>query len=214
VIRRVTVADAEIEYAPSAFRRVTVADAEIEYAPSAFRRVTVAGIQLEYTTGAAAGTATGYEARTFAEGALRWVEASGTGGWTTASAAPTALVGFVLPGAAYRSARTVAAVLERDTPHHHKLLSNDPVEFQFTYRQAVTANRPDPATGSGASVPKVHFEIKTTIPEAPAFTAQYFQFEHCAKIAEGWTETEQGNVWTERWRALSMTGPTGSGYLS
>ena len=65
----------------------------------------------------------------------------------------------------------------------------------------------------GATVPKVHFEIKTLIQES-TFTAHYFQFEHCAKIAEGWTEMPAGNVWTETWRALSMTGPTGSGYLS
>ena len=154
------------------------------------------------------------EVRIYAEGSLRWAEASGTGGWTTASGAPTALVGFVLPGATYRSARTVALVAERDAPHHHKLLSNDPVELQFAYRQAVTANRPNPATASGATVPKVHFEIKTLIQESPTFTAHYFQFEHCAKIAEGWMETPAGNVWTETWRALSMTGPTGSGYLS
>ena len=154
------------------------------------------------------------EVRTYAEGSLRWAEASGTGGWVTASGAPTALVGFVLPGAVYRSARTLAAVLERDVPHHHKLLSNDPIELQFAYRQAVTANRPNPATGSGATVPKVHFEIKTLIQESPTFTAHYFQFEQCAKIAEGWMETPQGSVWTETWRALSMTGPTGSGYLS
>ena len=154
------------------------------------------------------------EVRTYAEGSLRWAQASGTGGWVTASGAPTALVGFVLPGAAYRSARTLAAVLERDVPHHHKLLSNDPIELQFAYRQAVTANRPNPATASGATVPKVHFEIKTLVQESPTFTAHYFQFEQCAKIAEGWTETPAGNVWTETWRALSMTGPTGSGYLS
>ena len=45
-------------------------------------------------------------------------------------------------------------------------------------------------------------------------TAQYFQFHNCVKVTEGWTEGENGNQWQETWRALSMTGPTGSGYIA
>jgi len=154
------------------------------------------------------------EVRTFAEGALRWVQASGTGGWATASAPATALVGFVQAGMTYTSARGVVTVMERGTAHHHKVTTVNAQEFQFIYLQAVTGNKAAPATASGASTPQVHLELKITDTELPSVTAQYFQFHNCVKVTEGWTEGENGNQWQETWRALSMTGPTGSGYIA
>ena len=154
------------------------------------------------------------EVRTFAEGALRWVQASGTGGWATASGALTALIGFVQAGMTYNSARGVATVMERGTAHHHKVTTVNAQEIQFAYLQAVTGNKAAPATASGASTPQVHFEIKGTDTELPSVTAQYYQFHNCVKVTEGWTEGENGNQWQETWRALSMTGPTGSGYIA
>ena len=154
------------------------------------------------------------EVRTFAEGALRWAQASGTGGWATASAPATALVGFVQAGMTYNSARGVVTVMERGTAHHHKVTTVDPQEIQFTYLQAVTGNKAAPATASGASTPQVHLELKLTDTELPSVTAQYFQFHNCVKVTEGWTEGENGNQWQETWRALSMIGPTGSGYIA
>jgi len=154
------------------------------------------------------------EARIFAEGSLRWTQASGTGGWNTASAPVTALVGFVQVGTTYTSARNVATVTERGTPHHHKTLALTPIEVTFTYLQAVTANKASPAQSSGVSTPQVHFELRHQDNEVAAASAQYFQFMNAIKISEGWTEPEDGNRWQETWRCLSMTGPTASGYLA
>jgi len=154
------------------------------------------------------------EVRNFAEGALRWVQASGTGGWNTASAPASALVGFVQAGQAYKSARNIATVAERGLPHHHKFVASEAPELTFTYLQAVTGNKPAAATGSGVSTQQLHFELKSTDTEAPSVTGQYYQFANGVKLSEGWTEGEQGNQWQETWRFLSMVGPTGSGYLA
>src|SRR5260221_11152280 len=97
------------------------------------------------------------EARVFAEGALRFVQASGTGGWNTASAPISALIGFVQVGANFNSAANMATVMERGVPHHHKKLGAAPIDLTFTYLQAVTANIPNPATASGVSTKQVHF---------------------------------------------------------
>src|SRR3972149_9034460 len=102
------------------------------------------------------------EVRTFAEGALRWAQASGTGGWATASAPATALVGFVQAGMTYNSARGVVTVMERGTAHHHKITTVNAQEFQFTYLQAVTGNKAAPATAAGASTPQVHLDLEST----------------------------------------------------
>ncbi len=61
------------------------------------------------------------EARVFAEGTLKWVQASGTGpAWATASAPASATVGFVQAGVSTNSAATIVTVKERGFPHHHK----------------------------------------------------------------------------------------------
>lgn len=153
------------------------------------------------------------EARVFAEGSLRTIQASGTGGWNTGSAALTALLGFVQAGMTYNSARDVATVMERGLPHHHKIIGAPPIEVQFTYLQAVTANRQALATSSGVSTPQAHMEIRHTDAENPTLTAQYFQMHNGVKLSEGWTEGENGNQWQESWRFLAMVGPTGSGYI-
>jgi hypothetical protein len=154
------------------------------------------------------------EARIFAEGSLRWVQASGTGGWNTASAAPTALAGFVQAGTTFNSAQTVVTVSERGRPHHHKLAGWEPVEVQFTYLQAVTAGMANPATASGASTPQIHLEMRAQDNEVAAASGQYYQFQNCVLVSRGWTEAEEGNQLQETWRALAMLGPTASGYLS
>src|SRR3990172_11579920 len=101
------------------------------------------------------------EVRIFAEGSLRWVQASGTGGWATASAPITALMGFVQAGLAIASARNFTTVMERGVPHHHKFLDEQPPEVTFTYLQAVTANMANPATASGVSTPQMHFQLRS-----------------------------------------------------
>lgn len=154
------------------------------------------------------------EVRTLAEGNLRWIQASGTGAWNTASAAASALVGFVQAGTNFVSAQGVTTIMERGTAHHLKRVSVDSVPVKFTYLQAVTANIANPAQSSGVSTPQVHFELKTTDTENAAATAQYFLFLNCVLESRGWTEGANGNQFQESWRALSVVGPTGSGYLA
>lgn len=160
----------------------------------------------------------GNEVRVHAEGALRWIQASGTGGgvggWATASAAATALVGFVQADFAFASAQNVVTVKNRGVPDHHKIIGREAVDVTFTYLQAVTGNMANPATASGASVPKVHFELLYDVAELPDPTAQYFQFNHAVLVDRGFSEGEEGNQYSETWRALFMVGPTGSGYIA
>jgi hypothetical protein len=58
----------------------------------------------------------------------------------------------------------------------------------------------------------MHFELKSKAPEDTS--ALWRQFHHCVLMSDGWKEAEDGNVKTQTWQALSMNGPTGSGYLS
>ena len=154
------------------------------------------------------------EVRIFAEGAVRHVQASGTGGWKTASAAATALVGFVQAGTNFDSAGRYAPVMERGMPHHHKFLGADFVEVEFTYLYGVTANMAEPATASGVSTKQTHFELKMDVDELGGGTAHYYQFMNGVRLSHGFTEQEEGNQLRERWRFLSMIGPTASGYIA
>lgn len=153
------------------------------------------------------------EVRNFAEGSLRWVQASGTGAWNTGAAAATQLVGFVQAGAAWNSAQTVVTVMERGSAHHHKVTEQPANTVTFTYLQAVSAAIAVPAQSSGVSTKQVHLELKGTDTEAPTVTGQYWQFMNCVLESRGWTEDPGGNKFQETWRYLSMNGPTASGYL-
>lgn len=159
------------------------------------------------------------EARVFAEGSLRFVQASGTGGslisaMVTASAPATGLVGLVQAGTKGPSAQMVETIKERGVPHHHKVIGKEAGEVTFSFLEAVTAN--DPAlrigTAAGASVPMAHFELKSKAPEDAS--ALYYQFYHCTLVSNNWSEEEKGNAREQTWRYLSMVGPTASGYLS
>lgn len=154
------------------------------------------------------------EVRTFAEGSLRWVQSSGTGGWATASAAATALLGFVQAGLAFNSATTINTIMERGIPHHHKFQDRQPIEVTFTYLQGVTASMANPAIASGVSTPQAHFELRHTDAEVAAASAQYHNFQNGVLVTRGWSEAEAGNQWQETWRFLYMIGPTASGYLT
>ena len=160
----------------------------------------------------------GNEVRVHAEGALRWVQASGSGGgpggWATASAAATALVGFVQADFSFDSAQNLVTVKNRGVPDHVKVIGREHVTLNLTYLQAITANMANPATASGVSVPAVHFELLYDVAELPDPTAQYFQFNHATLESRGFAEGEEGNQWKETWRVLQMTGPTASGYIA
>lgn len=153
------------------------------------------------------------EVRIFAEGSLRWVQASGTGAWKTATSPISGLMGFVQAGTQFDSARNVATIRDRGVPHHHKVVSREPLEITFTYLHGVTADMANPATASGVSTPQVHLELKYLDDEIGSPTGQYFQFMNGIMLTRGWQEAEEGNQFSETWRFLSMTGPTASGYL-
>jgi len=158
----------------------------------------------------------GREVRIMAEGAMRWVVASGTGQtWGTASAPVTGLIGFVQAGGTFTQTRNVLTVKERGVPHHHKVLGREPIEFNMTFMQAVTANYPPTAsTSQGASVPQVNFELMHTVSELGGPTAQYHQFVNATFVSQQFTEPEDGNRYQQTWRAINYVGPTASGYLA
>lgn len=154
------------------------------------------------------------EVRVFAEGSLRWAQASGTGGWNTASAAPTALVGFVQAGLNAASAQTIVTVKERGQPAHHKVVGIEPIEVTFNYLLNLTANIVQPITAVGASTKQAHFELRINAPEDNATSYMYYQFMNGVRESIGITEAENGDMLAEKWRFLTMTGPTGSGYIA
>ena len=158
----------------------------------------------------------GREVRNFAEGSLRHVVASGTGiAWATASAAATALIGYVQAGLAVKQSQTIETVMERGLPNHHKFVSKQPPEVTFTFFNAVSANWPPTATTApGASLPMVNFELRTDVRELGAPTAEFWQFINCAFIDSNLGEAENADTIAQTWRAMYIAGPTASGYLS
>lgn len=157
-----------------------------------------------------------HEVRVFAEGALYWVQASGTGGaWATASAATTALVGFVEAGMNQTSAQRIVTITDRGIPKHHKIIGKEPIELTLEFKQAVTANDPaiTVATSSGASTPMIHMELKSDSVELGGGSATYRQFRYGVLSDNQWTEQEEGNMARQTWVFLEMNGPTGSGYV-
>lgn len=156
------------------------------------------------------------EVRIFSEGALSWVDASAhSGGWLTASAPNSALIGFVQVGTNIASARQIATISNRGKPSHHKVVGDDAIEVQFTYLEAVSGNMaPVDNTAEGAAAPMSHFEVKTVENELGSPTARYIQLHHGALVSRGWTDGEEGNQFQETWRFISYNGPTASGYLA
>ena len=153
------------------------------------------------------------EVRVFYEGSLRWVQASGTGSWATASAAPTALVGFVQAGFSFNSGQKVVTIMDRGQPHHHKVTQVNPIDVDWTYLLAATANIVQPATAVGASTKQAHFELRINAAEDSPTSYMYFQFMNGVRKSINAAEAEAGDTLKESWVFLSMTGPTSSGYL-
>ena len=103
------------------------------------------------------------EVRTYREGTMRWVQASGRGtSWATASAPQSGLFGFVEAGANFQRGEEYAAIYNRGVLSHNKLIRALPVEGSFTVLEGVTADWPDNVIGtaSGASVKMMHLEFK------------------------------------------------------
>lgn len=159
------------------------------------------------------------EVRVFAEGALRWIVASGsaTTAFTTASAAQSALLGFVQAGTTQSSAQTIVMIKERGIPHHPKVIGKEAIQVKFKFYQAVTANDPALAmstgVGQGASTPMVHMELKSDAHELGTASAVYRQYLFGVISDNPWGEGEEGNGSDQTWEFVRMVGPTASGYL-
>lgn len=156
------------------------------------------------------------EVGTFLEGAARWVQASAaSGGWITASAPVSALVGYVQVGMQVNSAREATTIMDRGNVGHHKRGAAQPIDITITYLEAVTANMPPVSTtAAGASVPLIHWEFKTDAPEMGAGSAIYCLVTHCFHVSRNKTEQAEGNQIQEQWRGLAMVWPTASGYIA
>ncbi len=151
------------------------------------------------------------EVRTMREGTLWFVYASGSGSaWATASAPTSGLLAFV-ESMTFRSAQTVTTIMERGTPHHHKVTEVAPIEI--TVRAKWTGAFPTAISGSGASVPMFHLEYKAVQPEL-GNTGRYYQFHGCVSQGPSFNEQAQGDTIEHSFRALAMNGETASGFLS
>lgn len=153
------------------------------------------------------------EVRTFPEGTLRMVQASGSGRtWVTAATPNSALFGYVQAGKSVQSARTMNAIMERGFPDHWKFGENQPLTVTFTVKQtgAISAF----LTASGASVPMVHLEHRASAPENGTLTGIFNQFFGCVIQSISWTENPDGNAIQFTFGALGANLFTGSGYLS
>jgi hypothetical protein len=151
------------------------------------------------------------EVRNRREGALYYVQASGSGAtWATASGASGVLLGFVRDFN-WSSAQTVVTISDRGTPNHHKVTDKQPINVSFTLAWANTAQFPAPQSGSGASVPMMHLEFKMTAPDAGA--KYYYQFFGVPITQLQFTEGDQENTLAHTCVALGMNGPTASGYI-
>jgi hypothetical protein len=152
------------------------------------------------------------EVRNFSEGELWWVQASGSGRvWATASAPASGLLGYVQAGFSYTSAAKYTPIMERGIPDHWKFTERSPIDLSFTMLS--TGGVPAAASGSGASVPMIHLELKHKRPEHPG-SAFYEQFHGVPIESLVFKEAAEGNTIDCKFRALGMNGPTGSGFLS
>lgn len=154
------------------------------------------------------------EQRVFAEGSLWWVQASGSGRtWATASAPTSGLIGLVTDFS-FSSGATIATIMERGIPNHHKLTERSRIEPSFSFGWTGTNAMPSATTGSGASVPMFHLEFKAIRPEDFAGSGYYYQFHGAALQSFDFKEAKEGDSITFKAACLAMNGPTGSGYLS
>lgn len=152
------------------------------------------------------------EVRTMLEGTLRFVQASGSGRtWATAGTPPSGIFGYV-ESFSFTSAQTVTTISDRGIPDHQKITQKAPIDVSFDFLS--TGSAFTFLTASGASVPMVHLEHRASAAELISNTGYYYQFMGVAVQSLKFTEGKEGNKISVQGRALAMTGPTGSGYLS
>ena len=153
------------------------------------------------------------EIRVAAEGALWWVQQSGSGRtWATATGPKSGLVGLVTDFS-FSSGQTVTTIMERGRPNHHKITEFGRIEPTFNMGWTGTYAIPSAETGSGASVPMFALEFKAIRPEDFAGSGYYYQFLGGAMQSFDFKEAKEGDNVTLKFACLGMVGPTASGYL-
>ena len=156
------------------------------------------------------------EVRVQAEGVLRYVQASASGGdasglrvWATGSGASNDVFAYV-QSFSFTSARQMATISDRGLPTHHKETTKDPINV--TFQCLWTGSTPFPASADGASIQAWHLEFKANNPEEGG-TGRYYQFHGAAVQQTQFTENAEGDTVDFTVMALGVNGPTGSGYL-
>jgi hypothetical protein len=153
------------------------------------------------------------EPRNLPEGILRWVQASGTGGWKTASAPPSGTFGYVQAGMNFQQQQQFAPYYNRGTAGGFKFVQKQPGQLAFKLLYGITADYPPTAiTASGVSVPQIHIEFEASISE-DARTGIYWQFMNCVNGGPKITEQANADEIDFAFQFLTYNGPTGSGYL-
>lgn len=154
------------------------------------------------------------EVRTQLEGELRWVQASGTGAWTTASGAATALAGFVQAGLSTNKVQNFNTMMDRGVAKHHKFGGAPAPEVTFTVLFGITANYPPQITASGMSVPAIHLELKMRQDEFVTASGLYYQWLGCVPLSRQFGEAEAGDTLAFSYRALAVNEWAASGYIA
>ncbi len=152
------------------------------------------------------------EVRVHAEGSLRWVQASATTGWRTASAPQSGILAFT-EKVSHESGRTLTVIKDRGIPNHFKETERN--EIKIDVDVLWTGALPTAASGAGVTVPLYHLELRASAEELGAGSAWYYQYHGVApeSIKVDPSNKDGGKV-TLSFKALSMNGPTASGYLS
>lgn len=154
------------------------------------------------------------EVYVMSEGALRWVQASGSGenpysAWKTGSAPPSGVLAYV-QSFSYTSGAALTTIKDRGVPMHHKRTSLN--EIQVTFQTLWTGAKPN-LSAYNASVPMMNLEFEQDA-TLPVQSANYVQFHGVAIESLQFSEAENGNTMQYTCRALGMNGPTASGYIA
>lgn len=151
-----------------------------------------------------------------AEGALRFVQASASGGgasgarvWATASAPVSGTLAYV-ESFSFTSGQTIQTIMDRGVPTHHKVTQRDAI--QVTFNCLYTGDFMAPVSASGATVPMWHLEFEAN-DAGNGNTGRYVRFHGVAVQSMQFTENPQGDTLALTCVALGMLGPTGTGYL-
>lgn len=154
------------------------------------------------------------EIRVLSEGTLRWVQSSGTGGWNTASAPASGLLGYVQAGFTFSQAETFVPAFDRGRPKHFKHVRKEVGNGEFRLLYGITADYPPTAiTASGVSVPQIHLEWRANYTENGTASGLYWQFQNCVLSTPKVTENDNGDEGAWTFQYLAQNGPTASGYL-